>query len=221
MKLIFPVTLAAVLSATTVFPAMVLADQTIRCESKHHRHQYCPIVTHGYVRLTRQLSHSDCRQGRSWDYDRRGIWVDEGCAAEFVVEDRHHTSHHSDHKGQGAAAAVAALALIAAAAAASDDEHDRYRDDDYHHGGHSSYVLGWMGGDFVGYNLKYGAQVSMHIRADGRARAQVNGTTLKGYVNDERLYIGDAEFYIDRAGDGFNTTQLGDRSNQVHYHRER
>jgi len=147
--------------------------------------------------------------------------VDEGCAAEFVVESRHHTSHHSDHKGQEAAAAVAALALIAAAAATSDDDHDRYRDDDYHHGGHSSYVPGWMVGDFVGYNLKYGSEVSMHIGSDGRARARVNGTTLKGYVNDERLYVGDAEFYVDRAGDGFNTTQLGDRSNQVHYHRDR
>jgi len=221
MKLIFPVTLAAIVSVAAVFPPVVLADQTIRCESRHHRYQKCPIDTHGYVRLTRQLSHADCRQGRTWDYDRRGIWVDDGCAAEFVVESRHHTSHHSDHKGQEAAAAVAALALIAVAAAASDDDHDRYRDEDYHHGGHSSYVPRWMIGDFAGYNLKYGAEVSMHINSDGRVKARVNGTKLKGYVNDERMYIGDAEFYIDRAGDGFNTTQVGDRSNQVHDHRDR
>jgi hypothetical protein len=42
---------------------------------------------------------------------------------------------------------------------------------------------------------------------------------LNGYVNDQRLYVGDAEFYLDRAGDGFNTTQVGDSSNRVHYSR--
>lgn len=77
-----------------------------------------------------------------------------------------------------------------------------------------------MVGNFVGYNLKFGAEVGMRIDGDGRATARVNGSTLKGYVNDQRLYVGNAEFYIDRAGDGFNTTQVGDRSNQVHYHRQ-
>ncbi len=42
---------------------------------------------------------------------------------------------------------------------------------------------------------------------------------LDGYVNDERLYIGDAQFYLDKAGSGFNTTQVGHSSNQVHYRR--
>ena len=221
MKLISSATVAAAVTAIATFSSVAVADRTIRCESKHHRYQHCPIDTHGYVRLTRQLSNADCRQGRTWDYDRRGIWVDDGCAAEFVVESRHHTEDHSDHKGAEAAAAVAALALIAVAAAASDDDHDRYRDTDYHHGGHSSYVPGWMIGEFSGYNLKYGADVSMHIKPDGRVKARVQGTKLTGYVNDQRLYIGEAEFYIDRAGDGFNTTQVGDRANQVHYRRDR
>lgn len=42
---------------------------------------------------------------------------------------------------------------------------------------------------------------------------------LKGYVNDGRLHIGDAGFHIERAGDGFNSVQVGNRFNKVHYTR--
>ena len=35
------------------------------------------------VQLVRQLSSSPCVQGRSWGYGRNGIWVAQGCRAEF------------------------------------------------------------------------------------------------------------------------------------------
>ena len=76
-----------------------------------------------------------------------------------------------------------------------------------------------MVGKFKGYNTEYGAEVKLGITEKGRAAANVEGTKLSGYVNDGRLYIGDAEFYIERAGDGFNTVQVGHRSNKVHYTR--
>lgn len=205
--------------AYALLPGQAISDQTIKCKSKHYQYKLCPIETHGYVYIKKQISDTRCDQGRNWDYDRRGIWVDDGCGAKFVVEDRHHTSGHKDHNGEEAVAAVAALALIAAAASDS-DKHDHYDDDNYGHGGHSSYVPRWMIGDFSGYNLTYGTQVDMHINERGRVRANVNGITLKGYVNDGRAYLGDAEFYIDRAGDGFNTTQVGKSSNRVHYSRQ-
>ena len=197
------------------------ADTDIRCKSENYQYHMCRTDTHGYVRLVNQISNSECIKGRTWDYDRRGIWVDDGCSADFVVESRHHTENHEDHHGENAAAAVAAVALIAAAAAAShDNKHDdRYHDDDYHHGGHSSYLPNWMVGKFKGYNIQYGAEVRLGITKEGRAAANVQGTKLSGYVNDGRLYIGDAEFYIERAGEGFNTVQVGNRSNKVHYTR--
>lgn len=211
---------AAVLITAGGAPTVAFADEIVRCESQEYKHRFCPIETHGYVRVERQLSHSECKQGRTWDWDRRGIWVDDGCAAEFRVETRAHTESHPDHKGEKAVAAGAAIALIAAAIAADHDKsHDHYKDEAYHHGGHSSYVPGWMVGEFKGYNLRYGAEVSMRIGGDGRAEAWVNGQKLNGYVNDQRLYIGDNQFFIDRAGDGFNTTQVGDAANQVHYSR--
>jgi hypothetical protein len=223
MKFGISITVSAILLAATTFSSPAMADKTISCESHNHRYNHCDIDTHGYVRLKKQTSRSDCIQGRTWDYDKRGIWVDENCSGVFVVESRHHTSDHEDHhdgSSAGALAAVAAIALIAAAASSGDDEHDNYGDDNYGHGGHSSYIPGWMVGDFTGYNLQYGAQVDLRINSDGRAKANVSGTKLTGYVNDQRLYIGDAEFYIDRAGDGFNTTQVGDNSNKVHYSRD-
>ena len=221
MKFKRSIALATAIIAASFFAASLQADQIITCESRHQNYNFCPVDTHGYVRLHKQLSNKNaCRQGRSWDYDRRGIWVDDGCKAEFMVESRHHTDRHKEHHGKEAAAAVAALALIAAAATASDKDHNRYHDDDYGHAGHSSYMPRWMIGEFYGYNLQYGSEVEMKIRDDGRLDAWVDGQHLKGYVNDERAYVGDAEFYIERAGDGFNTIQVGNRSNKVHYHRK-
>jgi len=96
MKSVITITVSAILLAAATFSSPVLADQTIKCKSEHFDYRKCRIDTHGYVRLSRQLSKTNCRQGRNWDFDRRGIWVDDGCAAEFVVESRHHTSSHSE-----------------------------------------------------------------------------------------------------------------------------
>jgi len=37
------------------------------------------------VRIGRRLSDAPCVQGRSWGYDNRGVWVSQGCRAEFIV----------------------------------------------------------------------------------------------------------------------------------------
>ena len=59
--------------------------QVIRCESNDGRSQRCAVDTRGGVQLVRKLSSSDCIQGRSWSYDNNGIWVSDGCRAEFSV----------------------------------------------------------------------------------------------------------------------------------------
>lgn len=210
----------SLITFAAAYPAMAMADQTVHCRSKHHEYKFCPVETHGYVYIQSEDGRKPCRQGQNWDFDRRGIWVDNNCGGTFVVEARHHTKGHKDHNGEKAVAAVAALALVAAAASASSDKHNRYNDENYGRAGHSSYVPRWMVGQFSGYNLKYGTQVEMEIKDNGRMKAHVNGGTLTGYVNDQRAYLGDAEFYIEKAGDGFNTVQVGDSSNQVHYHRQ-
>lgn len=37
------------------------------------------------MQLIKQRSGAACTQGYSWDYDDRGIWVDKGCRADFLL----------------------------------------------------------------------------------------------------------------------------------------
>jgi hypothetical protein len=59
--------------------------QVVSCSSDDMHRHYCPADTRGGVELIKQHSDSSCRQGRSWGFDRRGIWVDHGCLADFQV----------------------------------------------------------------------------------------------------------------------------------------
>jgi Protein of unknown function (DUF3011) len=61
----------------------------IRCESHNHEPFYCQMPSQGRVQLINQLSRAACRQGSDWGYDRRGVWVANGCRAEFAVEILH------------------------------------------------------------------------------------------------------------------------------------
>lgn len=62
--------------------------QELYCASDDGRRHYCNIDTRDGVRLVRQRSDAACIQGRTWGYDRRGIWVDRGCRADFVAGNR-------------------------------------------------------------------------------------------------------------------------------------
>jgi len=58
--------------------------QTIRCESNDGRTQRCALSANPRdVQLVRQLSRSECIEGRTWGRDRGGVWVSEGCRADF------------------------------------------------------------------------------------------------------------------------------------------
>lgn len=60
------------------------------CESDGERQHYCRADTRGGVVLARQLSRARCDQGRTWDFDNRGIWVSGGCRGEFMLGDAGH-----------------------------------------------------------------------------------------------------------------------------------
>jgi hypothetical protein len=67
-------------------------DQDIRfvCRSSDFRYNMCQVDVGrgGDVRIVRQISDTRCVLGRTWGYNRAGVWVDRGCAAEFEVERR-------------------------------------------------------------------------------------------------------------------------------------
>jgi hypothetical protein len=74
--------------------------QQIYCASDNGRRNYCDTDTRGGVRLVRQRSGSACVEGRSWGYDRRGIWVDRGCRADFEVGDRYRDRDYGRGRGR-------------------------------------------------------------------------------------------------------------------------
>lgn len=202
-----------------------LADYTVDCESSGNSYQSCRLDQGaGYVTLDRQRSKGSCQQGRTWDYDRRQIWVDDGCRASFRV----HTygneggSHHDgNHDAKVAAGVIVGAALLGALAHNADKDEERYRDDNYQGSRHSSYVPGWMVGSFEGYNPMYHASVRMTIQGDGQVTADANGQTLRGWINSGELHVGNDIFTINRSGSGFVTSQVGDSYNQVRYDRVR
>jgi hypothetical protein len=70
--------------------------QTLRCESLDERTRYCPADIRGDVRLVNRLSRSGCTEGRSWGWDRQGIWVADGCRAEFEIDNRRYSYDQDD-----------------------------------------------------------------------------------------------------------------------------
>ena len=79
----------------------------VRCESNDNRLRRCAMDTAGGVQVARQLSDRPCIRGRSWDYDRSGVWVDQGCRADFVAgygrDDYRGGYGRDDYRGGGAA----------------------------------------------------------------------------------------------------------------------
>lgn len=63
--------------------------QTVSCGSPQHRMLRCGVPEYWRgARLVQQTSHAACVEGRSWGFDRAGIWVDKGCGAQFLVTRR-------------------------------------------------------------------------------------------------------------------------------------
>ena len=59
--------------------------RNVTCASDDGRKHLCRVDTSRGVQMTNQRSGSPCVQGQTWDFDRRGIWVDRGCRADFFL----------------------------------------------------------------------------------------------------------------------------------------
>lgn len=69
-------------------PAAQAQGDTITCSSTNGRRATCGADTSRGVTLLRELWGSHCEEGFSWGYNRREIWVDRGCRAEFSLNDQ-------------------------------------------------------------------------------------------------------------------------------------
>jgi hypothetical protein len=77
--------LAGVLAIAAITAPPALAQRSISCSSDNGKRHYCDVDTRGGVSMVHQRSDAACEEGYSWGYDRRGIWVDHGCRADFAV----------------------------------------------------------------------------------------------------------------------------------------
>ena len=59
--------------------------QRLTCAAEGSGRQLCRADVRNEVILVRQLSRAPCRFDSSWGYNRRGVWVDRGCRAEFEI----------------------------------------------------------------------------------------------------------------------------------------
>ena len=66
-------------------PSSDNGEQRVKCESRNGRRNECDVDLRGYrIADVREISRADCDIGRNFGYDDRGVWVDEGCRAEFI-----------------------------------------------------------------------------------------------------------------------------------------
>ena len=57
----------------------------LTCASDDGRRHLCRVDTSRGVQMTNQRSGSPCIQGQTWGYSGKGIWVDRGCRADFLL----------------------------------------------------------------------------------------------------------------------------------------
>jgi hypothetical protein len=75
---------AALSLAAAMAPLPASAQSRIDCESRDYQYNFCTTPEGvGRARLVQQRSRSACIEGRSWGWDRRGIWVSGGCEGTF------------------------------------------------------------------------------------------------------------------------------------------
>jgi hypothetical protein len=62
----------------------------ITCGSPQFRYAYCAVDVGGggRVSIRQQTSSASCIEGRTWGWNRGGVWVDQGCSAVFSIDRR-------------------------------------------------------------------------------------------------------------------------------------
>ena len=62
--------------------------ETFRCGSEDFMYVRCEILFPSKIRFHKQLSRVKCVKEKNWGFDAKGVWVKEGCRAQFKAEIR-------------------------------------------------------------------------------------------------------------------------------------
>lgn len=167
------------------------ARKTITCDSRDFDRVRCDISNKS-IRLKRQLSVSSCREGRDWGYDKRGIWVDNGCEAEFEV------TQESGLSGGEAAAAILLGGLLLGALAMDDDDEKPTQS-----APSAASPPKWAVGGFRGKNPTTKRNEDLTIERNGQIRIFRQGQSFTGqWLNGQQLSLQNELFRIERIGGG-------------------
>ena len=227
-------TIAALLVALALpAGAQYYGDTFVRCESGWFgSYKRCNVPTRGYVELVRERSNNKCQLGYTWGFDRNGIWVDDGCKAEFRVGGGrggpgtyggpgggyNRNDPYDRDRGMGTGTkvvigAVAAAAIIGAILA-SKDNHPAEADS-------GVVVPDWAVGRFRGYSPKTDRNIDVTIERAGAVTGTLDQDEFTGRVTkDQRLYMGEVPFSMKQMGWGFVATQMDDPENIVSLRRQ-
>jgi hypothetical protein len=188
-------TAGLICAALAIGPWPARAEETIRCDSRGFRYNYCRVSTDNRVTLVRTHGFVSCREGSSWGYDRWGVWVDRGCSGEFRVG----RGGGHDHTA-AAVGAIAGIAIIAALAANNKNKQD-------------GEVPSWAVGTFSGYDELERTQVQITVLPGGSVEGRAGNNDFTGSFTSTRLEAGRHRFRVERSGNGF---QAIDESNGDH-----
>lgn len=71
----------------------------ITCASRPGERTQCPADTSKGVILARSAGESACLLGKTWGYDDTGVWVADGCTADFLVRAAEDVAAGAEKKG--------------------------------------------------------------------------------------------------------------------------
>ncbi|MGD9589563.1 MAG: DUF3011 domain-containing protein [Pyrinomonadaceae bacterium] len=181
---------------TVGIQSVAAQTRTLTCESVGGGYNYCRADTDNNVTMSRKLSFSNCFQGTDWGYDRRGIWVDHGCRAEF---------RYGRSGGSGSAIAGGAIlgglilaGVLASKKKKSEEDHDGWKEG-------SSHVASYYVGTFRGWNPRRNEMADITIKPDGAVSIWNEDSRYYEYgrFRDRSLSLPWGEFEISKDGDGF------------------
>ncbi len=192
-------------AALLFFSQPLLADSRyITCSSRDSQYTYCRAHTEDRVSLSRQLSSNQCIEGRTWGYDRHGIWVDRGCRAEFTLG----RSGYREYNGGG----------YGDYGDYRERSHGDYRD---HSDRDNGNIPGWIIGRFSGKNDRDNTPASIRVKRNGDVTARWAGKQHAGHFDGRNLHVGDSHFIVKQRRNGFETILRRDHGNRVRFYRDK
>ena len=209
----------ALFTVTLWLPVASAARQRVTVRSNNFRYTRYDIAVRGRVELVNQISTASCNYGRSWGYDRNGIWVDNGCSAEFEVYDDYSGNNNGSRvSGKTAAivAGAAGAAILAGVLIAKSRNNNKNKQpttvsrNDDEDTGPKEKVPQWLVGTFA----NRAKQTEMGIYEDGTVVIkQGNRDRYYGNYYDGRIFYNGLKLKIAKDRDGFTATELNSREN--------